>query len=991
MSETLTFQDIILKLLDYWKLQGCLVQQPYNVQVGAGTMNPASVLRVLGPEPWNVVYVEPSIRPDDGRFGDNPNRMQMHHQLQVILKPDPDNPQELYLKSLEAIGIDPRRHDIRFVEDNWESPALGAWGLGWEVWLDGQEITQFTYFQQAGGLTLDPVSVEITYGLDRIALALQGVDSVWEMNYGAGIGYDDVLLQSEIEHCKYYFNVADVDSIRQIYDIYEMEAKRCIEAGLVIPAHDYNLKCSHLFNILDTRGAIGVTERANYFRRMRGLARQVSELYVAQRTRLEFPLLDGATSEAVVPRSRLQQLTTPSDVPQTLLLEIGSEELPVSDLDAAMGQLGTAVPELLKNARLTYDRIEIDGTPRRLTVQVHGLAGQQPDLETIAKGPPADRAFDADGNPTKAAIGFARGKGVNVADLEIVEEGDKRYVSAVVREAGRPTLSILTELLPSLIAGLKFERSMRWNATNVSYSRPLRWIVALFGPDVIPFSYAGVASGRTSRGLRPYDSPEIIINDARNYGGIMRMNGIVISQEKRREQITAVSSKLAAEMGGTIPEDADLLNEVTNLVEKPTPLRGRFSKRYLALPAEVLVAVMRKHQRYFPVYNDKNELLPYFIAVRNGDEKHLNFVVSGNEHVLKARFADAEFFYGKDSQRQLADFLPELDTLTFQAELGSMLDKVHRLEKLTPVVAQMLNLGEEETETAVRAAALSKADLASNMVVEMTSLQGIMGGHYARRSGESEAVAKAIAGQYRAVSSSQPGLALALADRLDSLTGLFAAGLAPKGSNDPFALRRAALHLIENLIAHEQPFDLRQGFVAAGELLPVPCEEAVLADVMGFVNGRLEGVLREMGHSAFVVKAVLAELGHDPYKASRVAVSLTEAIAAEDWPELLDAYARCVRITRSQSETFTLHPDAFTLPAEQQLLAAYQQAAAQQDGTMPMFIATLRDLKPAIAQFFDDVLVMDEDTAVRHNRLALLQRITALTTGLADLSELEGF
>ncbi|UCC53389.1 MAG: glycine--tRNA ligase subunit alpha, partial [Anaerolineaceae bacterium] len=257
MSEILSFQQIIMRLLNYWEEQGCLIQQPYNVQVGAGTMNPATSLRVLGPEPWNVVYVEPSIRPDDGRFGDNPNRMQMHFQLQVILKPDPGDPQELYLKSLEAIGADPRVHDIRFVEDNWESPALGAWGLGWEVWLDGQEITQFTYFQQAGGAELDPVSVELTYGLDRIALALQGTDSVWEMDFGAGVGYGDVLLEAEIEHCKYYFNVAEVDALKQIYDTYENEARRCLEANLVVPAHDYNLKCSHLFNVLDARGAIG--------------------------------------------------------------------------------------------------------------------------------------------------------------------------------------------------------------------------------------------------------------------------------------------------------------------------------------------------------------------------------------------------------------------------------------------------------------------------------------------------------------------------------------------------------------------------------------------------------------------------------------------------------------------------------------------------------------------------------------------------------------
>ena len=796
MNETLSFQDIILRLLAYWKEQGCLIQQPYNIQVGAGTMNPATALRVLGPEPWNVVYVEPSIRPDDGRFGQNPNRMQMHHQLQVILKPDPSNPQELYLKSLEAIGIDPRQHDIRFVEDNWESPALGAWGLGWEVWLDGQEITQFTYFQQAGGRDLDVVSVEITYGLDRIAIALQAVKSVWELAYGAGVIYEDVLLQSEIEHCRYYFEVADVDTIRSVYDAYEQEAQRCLDAGLILPAHDFNLKCSHLFNVLDTRGAIGVTQRADYFRRMRRIARQVSDGYLAQRLRMEYPLLETwqlSHDERRGPMIQLAQIENP----QTFLLEIGTEELPVGDLTTALQQLRHMVPELLKGLRLTYDKIEVYGTPRRLAVLVYRLLGRQTDLETVVKGPPADRAFLASGQPTKAAIGFARGKGVAVEDLKIVEEGDKRYVTAVVREEGRPTAAILAEVLPSLIANIKFPKSMRWNQSKVHFSRPLRWIVALYGPDIIPFTYAGVWSGRITKGLRPYGSPEIVIDDAMYYEAILRGNRIVLDEAERREMIVNAATHIAGEHKGTLPDDPGLLAEVTNLVERPTSLLGHFERRFLKLPDEVLVAVMRKHQRYFPLYHENGELLPHFITVRNGDDEHLDIVQDGNEQVIGARFADAEFFYSHDSQRQLADFLPELAKLTFQHDLGSMLDKVHRLQKLTPVVADMLQLSEADTAVAQRAASLAKADLASSMVVEMTALQGIMGGIYARLSGESDAVAAAIAEQYEAVSKTRAGLALALADRLDSLIGLFAAGLAPKGSNDPFALRRAALHLIE--------------------------------------------------------------------------------------------------------------------------------------------------------------------------------------------------
>ena len=1001
MTQPLSFQDIILRLLDYWKDQGCLVQQPYNVQVGAGTMNPATVLRVLGPEPWNVVYVEPSIRPDDGRFGDNPNRLQMHHQLQVILQPDPGDPQERYLASLRAIGIDLRQHDVRFVEDNWESPALGAWGLGWEVWLDGQEITQFTYFQQAGGQTLDPVAVEITYGLDRIALALQGADSVWQMHYGAGIPYEDILLRSEIEHCHYYFEIADVDALRAVYDTYEREARRCLEANLAVPAHDFNLKCSHLFNVLDTRGAIGVTERANYFRRMRNVARDISTLYAAQREQLGHPLLKSSAGLAVAERAQ-PALGFPldkggqggsDDKAHALVLEIGSEELPPADLSSAIQQLQAAFPALLEQLRLGYDSLEVHGTPRRLVVMVSGLAARQTDLETVVKGPPADRAFDAAGQPTAAALGFARGKGVEVGDLQVVEEQGRRSVAALVRETGRATVEVLGEALPDCLAGITFDRSMRWNASNLAYSRPLRWLLALYGPQQVPFSYAGIDSGRRSRGLRPYGSPEIVIDDAGTYASVMQQNGVVTDSEARRALIRDAAADTAAQHGGVWREDADLLDEVTHLVERPTLFCGRFEDRFLELPPEVLVAVMKKHQRYFPVYAADGSLLPHFIGVRNGDAEHLDTVTAGNEHVLRARFADAAYFYGKDTGQSLSEFLPRLRTLTFQVDLGSMLDKVHRLERLTPQVAQLLGLSESETATATRAAALSKADLATSMVVEMTALQGTMGAHYARLSGESDAVAAALAEQYQQVTATPAGLALALADRCDSLLGLFAARLAPRGSNDPFALRRAALGIIETLIANRASCDLRRLLGFAAPLLPVAGDDATQEAVLQFIVGRLDGVLRDRGYPASVVKAVLAAQGHDPYAASQAARELNDALAAADWPNLLTAYSRCVRITRSLDDTLALRPDAFDLPAEKALCDAYQSAAAALDdnASVTRFIAALHNLEPAITTFFLDVLVMDEDPARRDNRLALLQGISALPDGIADLSQLEGF
>ena len=287
----MTFQELILALEKYWADQGCIIQQPYDIEVGAGTFNPATFLRALGPEPWNVAYVEPSRRPTDGRYGENPNRLQHYYQYQVIMKPSPLDVQDLYIDSLKSFGIDPLDHDIRFVEDDWESPTLGAWGLGWEVWLDGMEITQFTYFQQVGGFDLDPVCAEITYGIERIAMYLQEVDNVYDLEWGHGIKYGDVHHKGEVEFSIYNFEEADMEMLRKLFDMYEGESEKMAEKGLVLPTYDYCLKCSHVFNILDARGAISVTERTSYIGRVRNLARLTAEGYLNQRENMGYPLM----------------------------------------------------------------------------------------------------------------------------------------------------------------------------------------------------------------------------------------------------------------------------------------------------------------------------------------------------------------------------------------------------------------------------------------------------------------------------------------------------------------------------------------------------------------------------------------------------------------------------------------------------------------------------------------------------------------------------
>ncbi|MDW8325648.1 MAG: glycine--tRNA ligase subunit beta [Anaerolineales bacterium] len=715
-----------------------------------------------------------------------------------------------------------------------------------------------------------------------------------------------------------------------------------------------------------------------------------------------YPLLARAADRRPQPADseRHQSSVISLQSPATLLLEIGVEELPAADVEAALAQLRELAPKMLAEARLEHGEVGVFGTPRRLAVLVRDLAPRQADRETVVKGPPADRAFDATGRPTPAAEGFARKYNLSPAQLERRTMDGGEYVVAVVKETGKPATEVLAELLPKLIGALKFEKTMRWRPGDpTAFSRPIRWLVALLGEAVIPFEYAGLQTGNVSRGLRPLGSPPIVIPKADDYLPAMKKAKVEVDPARRRALILRQAKKLAKQAGGVIADEG-VLDEVTHLVECPTALLGSFAAESLALPREVLIAVMKKHQRYFPVARpsaggkragSEGELLPYFIAVRNGDAKHLDVVREGNEHVIRARFADAEFFVREDHKRRLEEFRPQLRTLTFQSKLGSMLDKSERIEKLTVQLAPMLGLSEAETAIAQRAAYLSKADLATQMVVEMTSLQGIMGYEYALHSGEPREVALAIREQY-GLPETKPGLALGLADRLDSLAGLFAAGLAPTGSADPFGLRRAALSVNQILFKKNIDFDLRNALEAAIALLPDsvrPISNSLLSDLLTFLAARLRGQFLEQGYRYDVVDAVLAEQAHNPARALAAVKQLSRWVAREDWPQILAAYARCVRITRDQKEQYPVHSEQLTEPAEKELDAVSKSVKSVK--SVDDLFRQLTPMIPAISRFFDEVLVMTDDPQARANRLGLLQRIANMARGVADLSKLEGF
>ncbi len=701
----MTLQEIILALEKFWADHGCIIQQPCGIEVGAGTFNPATFLRCLGPEPWQAAYVEPVRRPTDGRYAENPFRLGAYYQYQVLLKPAPENVLPLYLESLYHLGISPRKNDIRFVEDDWESPTLGASGLGWEVWWNGAEVTQFTYFQQMGGIELEPISAEITYGLERIALYLQDVDSFFDIRWNENLNYGDVHHQSEVEYSKYNFEHANVEMLFELFSTYEKETHACLDAGLVLPATDHVLRCSHTFNMLDARGVISVTERVSYIERVRRLAQRIARAYVEQREEMGHPLLKRSSPPSF-PRAVVETSSRPaSDTAQEtaeLLFEIGTEEIPASYIPPALEQLSKIATDSLTEHRIPFGDIQTFGTPRRITLAIKEIKTGQESQETEVMGPPKRIAYDENGDPTKAAIGFAKTQGVKLSALRIIETERGEYVAVSKIEKGIPTREVLQTLLPEWIEALRFPKTMRWEIKSTEpgayarFARPIRWLVALLGDEVVNCTYGAVHADRITSGHRSLHPNPITLQsaDLETYIQELRNAAVILCPKGRRDTIEK-QVRTVLETEGCLPKiDAELLDTVNYIVENPQPIVGNFSESHLQIPPEVLITAMKKHQRYFPMWKSETVLASKFITISNGTDGNIDGVRHGNERVLHARLNDAEFFYKEDQKTSLADKVQRLGDVVFHAELGSLLDKAERLKALVRTIGTALDVSE---------------------------------------------------------------------------------------------------------------------------------------------------------------------------------------------------------------------------------------------------------------------------------------------------------
>jgi len=688
-----------------------------------------------------------------------------------------------------------------------------------------------------------------------------------------------------------------------------------------------------------------------------------------------------------------------------LIFEIGTEEIPARFMNQALEQMATVAGQLLKEHRLPCQKVAAYGTPRRLALYITTLAEEQEELVQEIKGPPVKAAFTAGGQPTKAALGFARSAGVAVAELITRQYNGGEYVFAVKREPGRPALAVLPELLLAVVNALTFPKPMRWGSLEMRFARPIRWVLALFGSQVIPLELAGLAAGNRTFGHRFLAPGPHQLATAGDYFRVLEASYVLVDQHRRRQLIWEQITSLAAREGGRVEKDPELLEEITHLLEYPTALAGHFNPEYLKLPREVVITPMRDHQRYFPVWNEAGELLPRFITVHNGTADHLDNISRGNERVLAARLADAAFFYQEDLQAPLADKVAKLAEIVFQESLGTLLAKTWRLQGLAVTLARTLDLPAGMAPLVERTAELAKADLVTAMVYEFPELQGIMGSYYAAHDGEKAEVCQGIRQHYwprfagDRLPDSLTGMVVGLADRLDTLVGCFGAGLIPTGSQDPYALRRQATGVVTMAVELDLQFSLAAaiaaayaGYTAGGIQLNQPLA-AVQEQLTAFCRQRLEHLLAEKGYRFDVIQACLATGSDDLADAYHRTRDLSAFREEEGFAALQTAVTRAFNLARQAGEHYRLRPEDLEEEAElalyRALTAAQQQAEPRlQAGDYLTALKAMAALREPIDTFFDRVLVMAPAIETRHNRLALLQAIVNLVFAVADFSHL---
>ena len=681
-----------------------------------------------------------------------------------------------------------------------------------------------------------------------------------------------------------------------------------------------------------------------------------------------------------------------------LLLEIGVEELPSRFGQTTLDQIENNLSKLLKEERVNFDNIDKYATPRRLTFVIKNLADKASDLEEEVKGPAKKIAVDEEGNFTKPALGFMKSKGLDPENVYFKQVGNAEYLFGTIKQSGKETAEILKNIIPTAIKNVTFPKAMRWGGKNMRFARPIRWMVALLNDNVLDVNLEGIKASNVTKGHRFLGEREFEVNSVEDYFEKLEKNYIILDQHKRKAMIKEQAIEVANSLGGEVELDDDLLEEITFLVEYPTAFYGEFEEDYVKLPKEVVTTPMKEHQRYFPVSKD-GKLLPYFIAVRNGDSHRIDIVKAGNEKVLKARLADALFFYKEDTKKPLESFVDKLQTVVFQAKLGTVYDKSLRIDKLSQTILNELNMSESAKNTQ-RAAKLCKADLVTNMVFEFTELQGIMGRDYAKVGGENEEVCQAIFEHYLPryagdiLPETNAGIALSIADKLDSIAGFFAIGIKPSGSQDPYALRRQALGILSILLDKKLSVNLNNLINAALDNysnLEFNKEE-VASQIVEFFVERVKNLFKDLGIRYDVIDAVLNNNLNDISDIHTRALELNRWLQKDELVEMLTAFNR-VSTLAQKATTDIVKEELLKEDAEIKLYNGFKEIKSNVESLLVdkkynQALDAFATLRPLVDNLFDNVMVMDKYESVKENRLGLLKQIYSTMLTICDLSKI---
>lgn len=991
MAEIKNFQEFVFALTNYWTNLGCIWSQPYDSQMGAGTFHPHTFLRGIGPEPWYSVYVQPCRRPVDGRYGKSTYRFQHYYQLQVLLKPAPADIIDIFLRSLEAVGIKLVENDIALLEDDWKGPTLGAWGLGWEVRANGQEVTQFTYFQQLGGLDVDIVSGEITYGLERLYMYAKGMKSALDIPYNDSFTYGDIFVQNEFEFSHFNFNEANVKELFANFDRCEQFVADLCDKNLVLPAYDYVLQASHTFNLLDARGAISVSERQRYIGRVRDCAKRCALIYRQAREKLGFPMLSRAHMKERATDIAQSKLAVVYDIKlnakpasEAMLVELGVEEMPPSFQNEAWDLLSTKVKNWIAELEQKFSgdanfcfllknvKSELFLAARRLAVVINNLPTKEPNQVLDVWGPIERIAKAADGKLSPAGEGFCKKNGLNPTEVVFKQKADGTFLYSQKKVEGENLAFKFAQDFLTWVEQIPAPLKMRWlNDPNAkAFIRPVRWLCAMVDDLVLPVEAFGIQSKNLTYGQRILSPSPVMLRHAKEYQTTLRQHFIEPSRNKRISKIVDEANNLVAEKGGKIFEDESLVAKCAGLAESPQVFVNEFDKKYLTLPKKLIVSVLREHMNYFGVVDAAGNLLPVYVGTANYQCLDAKNMVRGTQDVVVGRLDDGEFYYSGDLKTPIDEFHRRLKSQMFQAGMGTLYDKSVRISAIAQKLYQMTvrhhpvmrlqGVWANLHAVVEKAALYCKADLKSGCVQEFPDeMQGEMGAVLIRTQQpfgtNSNAVADAVAEHYlpsgaaSAMPQTPAGRIVALADKIDSLVMFINGSADVKGNKDPFGLRRNAMGVLRLLGMNETDdctiaygvdevvdaaVDAIRSIDANSLSMVVPIQTDTSDKVKQFLLARLRAAWRET-FDPRAVEAVCAGTNQLPIVDARKFVEeITLALGRTGENSLLSSllpYKRCRNVTATVKSLnqHIIKPELFTSEFEKRLFCEAQEIEKQ--------------------------------------------------------------